>query len=1097
MDAREERAAEGATPELGDSTSATLPEAFENSAGKVVKVQLINFLNHANLLIHCSPYLNMIFGMNGLTQRTEGKSAIVQGMALCFGGYGHSAGRDTALLHYIKDYHLRDGPSYARVEVTLSNQGDGAYKPELYGDAIVLARVIHKNHSSFYMGGTLVKKATVNKKEVDRYLRHIKMSIGNPTTYMDQESSKSFFFHSNPSSFYRYYSAAAGLVEMEQNLSTEKRNLEECKAELKVRKRVLHPDREKLRDLSKQISLFEEKLTEWKSAKEMYRLSQYRAYKERYEALKETYDRFHQTDPKDEIVKLQNSIELFSAEHEEVKFDMQTQTSKTYHHKDSITTITDQIAVLNDSIGDMQSRISAKKACISQVETAMANLDGELSAVAAEPADADKKCLERELDVCRKEYEDVTEQQESTSSAMADIESAIEDIETQIQKAKIDLDEQRRENASLEFSTVPSVRSDPLRRALYRYDVNAVREDIQRMRDQGVFIYMPIGPIGDYLVVTRDAPTWKVLAVVEHHLRSMVHTWVVASEQDRRALESLLIKHGCSRSQSKIIKSNVFMRPDLVERMQRKLSTMSHRQSIYSYLAVKEIPPLLLYVLDDVCGIGRAVICIDDEQMYEVLSEGGDKVNVVYSLTRLNSGRRLNGSLYLSPCYEKHPFSYEYGNEGDYSWEREERKDSGTQRESSLKSLLSSLSKELSECNSRLNAHRSKLDEIKAEQTRVIRKRTRLETDLETELDSLQSTSHSSRYNKCCEALEEIRSDYRRQLKALGAELATLEAELSAMESNKATKEEELKVANSDLKATLKTVSSLKVDMQKIQQRINTQKTQIKALQKNMEDYNFKLDGYVNDLKEAEKKLESHKAELEAEGIDYSAELPTKSPEDYLQILNLSNDVLKRIVDDSRNIEAHLQSLREKHAAAEQSLRDKELRLTETTENYSLQKKNYVKRCRRFEECRARIEHKAKKAFRQTLDAVTGYDGNLVFNDVNRTLDIQIHNKQQSYSRAHLATDLKTLSGGEQSAIQLSMLQSLATISFSPIHMFDEVDVYMDESTRIKNIESLVQFAANNKNRQIFLVTPHSELAKHIKDKYPDISKIFNVARDV
>ncbi|GBE62126.1 -Structural maintenance of chromosomes 6 [Babesia ovata] len=1050
MDVREESVADAATPELGDSTSATLPEAFVNTTGKVVKVQLINFLNHANLLLHCSPYLNMIFGMNG-----QGKSAIVQGMALCFGGYGHSAGRDTALLHYIKDYHLRDGPSFARVEITLSNHGDNAYKPELYGDTVVLARVIHKNHSAFYMGGSLVKKAVVNKKEVDRYLRHIKMSIGNPTTYMDQESSKSFFFHSNPSSFYRYYSAAAGLVEMEQNLSTEKRHLEECKEELKVRKRVLHPDREKLRDLSKQISLFEEKLTDWKSANEMYRLSQYRAYKERYEALKETYDRFNQTDPKDEIVKLQHSIELFSGELEDVKLDMQTQTSKTFQHKDSITTITDQIAVLNDSIGDMQSRISAKRTSISQVESAMGNLDGELSAVAAEPADTDKKRLERELDACRQEYEGVNRQLESVLFEIAEAESSAHEIETQIRNVKIDLDEQRRENASLEFSTVSSVRSDPLRRALYRYDVNAVREDIQRMRDQGVFVYMPIGPIGDYLVVTRDAPTWKVLAVVEHHLRNMIHSWVVATEQDRRALESLLIKHGCSRSQSKIIKSNVFMRPDLVERMQRRLPMVSHRQSIYSYLAVREIPPLLLYVLDDVCGIGRTVVCIDDEQMYEVLSRGVDKVAVAYSLTRLNSGRRLNGSMYLSPCYEKHPFAYQYvcyaqENEGDYSWERDERKDNGTQREASLKSMLSSLSKELSECNTRLNAHRSKVDDIREEKTRIIRKRTRLEADLQEELDSLETTNQSSRYNRYCEAMEEIRSDYRRQLRTLGADLADFEAELATMESKKVAKEEELKVANSDLKATLKNVSALKVDIQKIQQRINTQKTQIKALQKNMDDYNFKLDGYVNDLKEAKQKLESHKAELEAEGIDYSVELPTKSPNDYLQILNLSKDVLKRIVDDSRSIEAHLQSLREKHAAAEQSLRDKELRLTETTENYSLQKRNYAKRCRRFEECRARIEHKAKRAFRQTLDAVTGYDGSLVFNDVNRTLDIQIYNKQQSYSRAHLATDLKTLSGGEQSAIQLSMLQSLATISFSPIHMFDEVDVYMDESTRIK-----------------------------------------------
>lgn len=64
----------------------------------------------------------MIFGMNGrkwsfrdVYIAVEGKSAIVQGLALCFGGYGHSVGRDTNLCHYIKDYHLRDGPKYVLV----------------------------------------------------------------------------------------------------------------------------------------------------------------------------------------------------------------------------------------------------------------------------------------------------------------------------------------------------------------------------------------------------------------------------------------------------------------------------------------------------------------------------------------------------------------------------------------------------------------------------------------------------------------------------------------------------------------------------------------------------------------------------------------------------------------------------------------------------------------------------------------------------------------------------------------------------------------------------------------------------------------------
>ncbi|GIX65821.1 P-loop containing nucleoside triphosphate hydrolase protein [Babesia caballi] len=985
----------------------------------------------------------------------EGKSAIVQGMALCFGGYGHSAGRDTALAHYIKDYHLRDGPNVARIEVTMSNHGAGSYKPEVYGDVVVLSRSINRRGSSFHMGGSSRKKATITKKELTQYLRHIKLSIGNPTTYMDQESSKSFFFQSNSSSFYRYYSAAAGLIEMEENLSAEKRNLEDCKAELKVRKRVLAPDREKLRDLSKQIKLFEDKLTEWRSAKVMYKLSQYRADKERYQALKETYDSFSQSDPKVEIVKLKKGIELFSEEQEAVKSEIQTMTAASFRQKEEITRVTDKIAALGDSISDTRSQVAAKQAAISQVETAMDNLGEELAAVAAEPADIEKQRLERELEACRQEYDEVDRQYEAAAAAISHVESTIAEIDTQLRAARSDLDEQKRENAALAVSGGWTKRAEAFRNSLYRYDVRKVLDDIARMRLGGLFTHTPIGPIGEYLLVRRDVPSPKVLAVVEHHLRNMLHTWLVATEQDRRALESVLVKHGCSRSHAKIMKSNIFSRPDLVEHTQRQLPETAHPQSIYRCLAVEHIPPTLLYVLADACNIGRAVICSDDEGLQELLSKEDHKVTVAYSMTRLNSGRRVNGSLHLSPCYDKHPFAYAYvryaeESEADRSSGQEQLKGSCAERERSLMQLMSSLSKERSECTARLNEQRREMEAIRSGKTGVLRKRTRLEADLKDEIDHLESTNHSSRYKKCCEALEEIRADYRRQLAALEEELAQLEATAASLESDKAAQEEALKTANEDLKAALKRISGLRVDVQKIQQRVQIQKTQIKALEKNMKDYHFKLDGYVSDLQEAERQLRVHESEMDAEGIDYSVELPTKPPDDYLRILNLSNEVLQRIVDDSRGIEAHLTSLREQQAAAERALEDKERRLRETTANYQVQKKNYVKRCRRFEECRDRTERKAKRAFRQTLDAVTGYDGNLVFNDVNRTLEIQIHNKQQSYARAHVATDLKTLSGGEQSAIQLSMLQSLATISFSPIHMFDEVDVYMDEATRVK-----------------------------------------------
>ncbi|KAK1441719.1 hypothetical protein BgAZ_500510 [Babesia gibsoni] len=1089
------KAGESSTPQI------SLPEEFSNSVGKVIRITLINFLNHANLVVNCSANLNMIFGLNG-----QGKSAIVQGLALCFGGYGHSVGRDASLKQYIKDYHLRDGPPYAKIEVLMSNDGEGGYNQEEFGNIITLSRVIkksmqHSGSSVFTLGGTKGRGKHASKKELHRYLRHIRLNIGNPTTYMDQESCKSFFFQSNPAHIYRYYAAAAGLVEMEENINTEKKNLEDCKAELKLRKSVLAPDREKLNDLAKQIRLFEEKLHEWKSAKEMYKLSLYKADKDKYDSLKEAQETHSLSNPKEEIRKLKESIRLYTSEHDEMKAEIDKHSGSTLKLKESITSIVDKISTLDESINDTKSKISAKKASISHIETAMDKLKEEWEASAAEPPEADKERMEQELEKCHKEYAKIDSEHQNETSVISHIESTISEIEMQLKDAKADLEEQKSENSVMSSEgTSPRKKAAMRRDTLYRYDVEAVRKEISRKKSDDLFFHNPIGPIGDYLFVTRDVPSWRVLGVVEYHLRHMLSTWLVATERDRKELEAILLRHECGKNHIKIMKTNAFSREDITARTQ-KLTEKKGKSSIYDYFSTVEMPPILLYVLEGSCGISRAFVCNDDYELNKVLTDDSLDVGVAYSLTNMNSGRKINGSIHIMPCYEKHPFAYEHVrlanyHSGDYSSELKERQDSGKEREKSLLAMIDSLNSELEECNKALAEHRNKLSNIVKDKTSIIRKRTRLEADLKEEIDTLITTEESVSRRNYRESMERIQSDYKKQLKELSKELLELEKEVESLESQKKALEGDQLGTNDELKAVIKEVSSRRVEMQKIQQRIQSQKSQIKNLEKNIRDHQQKQIDYEKELETLEKKVKVHQEELVTEGIDFTGELPTKPPETYLKILNLSKDVLQRIVNDSRNIESHLDTLREKHAAAECALEEKERRLRETTENYQTQKKNYMKRCQRFEDCRTRIEKKAKKTFRQTLDAVTGYDGNLIFNDVAKTLDIQVHNKQQSYSRVHVATDLKTLSGGEQSSIQLSMLQSLASMSYSPVHMFDEVDVYMDESVRVKNIEALVEFAAKNRNRQFFLVTPHSELAKHIKDLYPDITRIFNVARD-
>ncbi|AFZ80499.1 hypothetical protein BEWA_033540 [Theileria equi strain WA] len=1089
----------------GTSNSVSLPEEFENTAGKVIKVTLINFLNHAHLTINCSPNLNLIFGRNG-----QGKSAIVQGIALCFGGSGHSVGRDANLNHYIKDYHLQNGPNFARVELQLSNQGMNSYQPETYGDVIILTRTIYKNSSCYAISGLMSKKNNIDRRTLAQYLRHVKINVSNPTTYMDQEMCKSFFFQSSAHSFYKYYSAAAGLDQMEEKINAEKNNLEVCKAELKIRKRVLQPDRENIENLSKQIISLEENLKELKQAKESYRLALYKVEKDKYNVAKERYDKFVENDPRNEIKELEDQITSLTDLSLTVKSQIQELIDQSTEHKDKIRNISDNLSVSEESINEfvhafllfvthrIKSSMLALHSNISQIEIQLNKMDSE-----DKPAEPETKReivqLKEELENVTKEYDQLHNRHQSLFSELSNLEKQKLGIENQMSEVQADLDELKRENDVILQSLNTNDRIETNRKFLYKYDPSSVRRAISKAKSSKVFIHEPIGPIGEYLKTIPTVPSWKVLPIIERHLKRVILVWLVATETDRAALEKILVSEGCDPNNVKIMKTSFFhTNLDLSSNVEKELAKSKFQSVLYKYLAVNEIPQVLLNIMIELFNISKTAICKDEKELFDVLNNNGLNITAAYTLNNADFGKRVNGSLFFSPSYDRNPHVYRYvrysgGAKMDHTNEFNERLAQGRERENVLRTSSREITKKLKNNTTQILVLKSKINTIKNEKTNLLKTKTRLESDLSNEIiiDSMTLLNSNNKYNNS----NTIKEKYTEQLADLNKKMEDYENQLTSVFNDKKRHESAMKETQIGLNTILKQISEKKIEFQNTQNQINSNKSKIRKLSENIRKYNSILDDHLKEIKELSQRINKYEHEFNEDGIEYTDNVPTKKPEEYLRIVDSSRLVVANLAKGSDGVEQHLSELKDKRLSAEESLRDKELRLQETQKNYSDQKINYTNRCKRFDEYRSRMEQLAKVVFKRTLEMVCGYDGSLIFNDVNRTLDIHIHNKQQSYSKAHVARDLKTLSGGEQSSIQLSMIHSLASLAFSPIHLFDEIDVYMDESTRSKNINAIIQFASNNRDRQLFLLTPHMEFAKHIAEMYPDITKIFNVSK--
>jgi len=107
--------------------------------------------------------------------------------------------------------------------VTLHNGGDEAYRPEIYGEAIIFKRTIYaKNNQStqalYDQHGREVfqgKNATEEKKLI---LDHFNLQVDNPATVLQQEEAKNFFAQSDERQLYDFFMRATMLKDVKEQL---------------------------------------------------------------------------------------------------------------------------------------------------------------------------------------------------------------------------------------------------------------------------------------------------------------------------------------------------------------------------------------------------------------------------------------------------------------------------------------------------------------------------------------------------------------------------------------------------------------------------------------------------------------------------------------------------------------------------------------------------------------------------------------------------------------------------------------------------------------------------------------------------------------
>jgi chromosome segregation ATPase len=164
--------------------------------GIIEEVFCRNFMCHTKLRIRLGPLINFIIGHNG-----SGKSAVLTALTMCLGGKATATNRGASLKSLIKE-----GQESAALSVKIKNQGDNAYKPDLYGRSITVERHFSRSGTSgFKIKNSNDRVISTKKADLDDILDFFAFQLDNPINVLTQDMARQFLSNSSAAEKYKFF----------------------------------------------------------------------------------------------------------------------------------------------------------------------------------------------------------------------------------------------------------------------------------------------------------------------------------------------------------------------------------------------------------------------------------------------------------------------------------------------------------------------------------------------------------------------------------------------------------------------------------------------------------------------------------------------------------------------------------------------------------------------------------------------------------------------------------------------------------------------------------------------------------------------------
>uniref|UniRef100_A0A8D0AKB4 Structural maintenance of chromosomes protein 6 n=1 Tax=Sander lucioperca TaxID=283035 RepID=A0A8D0AKB4_SANLU len=979
-------------------------------AGIVESITLKNFMCHS----HLGPFtfgsnVNFVVGNNG-----SGKSAVLTALIVALGGNAHATNRGLSLKGFVKE-----GESSADVSITLRNKGKDAYKPEVYGPAIIVdLRITRDGLRTYKLRSKSGQLVSTKKEELLSILDNFNIQVNNPVSVLTQEMSKYFLHSKGEGDKYKFFMKATQLEQMREDFTyikttkhiTEDKVGQHSEVRLDLKRKYLEKE-----DRYKNLASFDEMQTKLEELQKQMAWALVIEMEKELEPMREKL----QSD--------RRSTEKYDEKVDEWKNKLEEAERKYKQIQEQLEGITQQVQELQPKCAELKTVAQRQNTLLKSSEVTVHRCKANLRDLEKDKVQLSSRINDLKLSISQitgaesqaktERMEQIQAELENMRQKSATLGQQIDQYEHACSRAKEEQGKMRREQEVLQRSidanrrnlqTMESSRSNRLRR--FGEHMPTLLNAIQEAHRKGQLKHKPRGPLG-HLISLKDP---ELALSVEVCLKGQLQAFTCDNHEDERVLQGLMAKVFPTGRRPAIITSQFL--PSVHDTRSRGVNHPEY-PSVLQALEIED--PVVANCLIDQRGI-ESILLIKNRTEARRLMQGK------------NPPRNCNQA---------------FSKEGDQIFNNR----SYTAEQTRANYLSGDVEEEIRCYFTQVYFMNMLMLFVYLFQDKI--------TKLQLELTDLQNVEESQ-----SEDLSPLEED----LQEIVTKISSKRAEYDEARTKTAELKASYEKAEQEYKQHKEQINTVAEDADPIKEELSKADQEVMKCKHHKKHYEEKRSAHLRNIQTLQANLESKEQELQT-----SVAKATEICPERLEVRRTARSLDSEI----NRLKVKITTQQEQQGDREEVVRQ----YNEALENYknmAQQMKNltsFIKSLSNVMNHRLQVYAELLSArckyYFDSMLAQRRYTGSMTFDHKNETLSISVQPGQGN--KADLS-DMRSLSGGERSFSTVCFVLSLWAITEAPFRCLDEFDVYMDMVNRRISMDMMLKVAAGQRFRQFIFLTPQS-----------------------